>query len=302
MKRLPRISVVTVCYNMAEFIEDTIRSVVDQDYPNLQYIVIDGGSTDGTLDIVNRYRSDIDVLISEKDDGQYHAIQKGLSLATGDVQAWLNADDIYFPWTFKTVGALFSQFENVDWIMGLNSYLDEHGQLTAIYSSVHSVPQSFIRNGWCRDHLAGYLQQESMFWRRRLWQTAGGLDLSYRFAADFRLWTAFANHADLVVVGTPLASFRQRPDQQRSSKEKGAYADEVSRAITSLPRPPALWDALAKRGLLARSLCQLAIWGKSRMIGYDHSNRTWKLLESRRSLSRVSLSDLRTMRALRTRR
>jgi hypothetical protein len=185
--------------------------------------------------------------------------------------------------------------------MGLNSYLDEHGKLTAIYSYVRSVPQRFIRNGWCRYQLAGYLQQESMFWRRRLWQTVGGLDLGYRFAADFKLWTAFANHADLVVVGTPLGSIRQRPDQQRSSKEKVAYLDEVSRVITSLPRPPALWDTLAKRGLLARSLCRLAIWGKSRMIGYDHSTRTWKLLESRRSLSKASLSDLRTIRALRTR-
>ena len=276
MTSLPRISVVTASYNMAEFIEDTIRSVVSQNYPNLQYIVIDGGSTDGTLEIVNRYRNAIDVVISERDAGQYHAIQKGLSLATGEIHAWLNADDIYFPWTFRTVAALFSQFEDVDWIMGLNTYLNEHGHVTAIHSAAPSIPRSFIKNGWCRDHLAGYLQQESMFWRRRLWEMVGGLDLSYRFAADFRLWTLLANHADLVNVGTPLASFRQRPNEQRSSRDRAAYVDEVNRAISDLPKPPVLWDkTLAKRGLVARSLCRLAIWGKSRMIGYDHTRGTW---------------------------
>jgi glycosyltransferase involved in cell wall biosynthesis len=283
---------------MADFIEDTIRSVIGQGYPNLQYIVVDGGSTDGTVEIVNRYRDSIDVLISEKDDGQYHAIQKGLALATGEIHAWLNADDIYFPWTFKTVAALFSQFETVDWIMGLNTYLNDRGHVTAIHSLAPSIPQTFIKNGWCRDHLAGYLQQESMFWRRRLWERVGGLDLSYRFAADFKLWTMFATYADLVTVGTPLASFRVRPNQQRSSKDKVAYVDEVNRAIRDFQSPPALWDALASCGLVARSLCRLAIWGKSRMIGYDQVLGTWKLLESRRPLSKVSLTELRTIRAL----
>ena len=104
---LPRISIVTPCFNSEDYIEETICSVLSQDYPNLQYIVIDGGSTDGTLSILNKYSSYIDIIISEPDNGQSHAISKGLQLCDGYVFNWLNSDDTYTPNALKTVGTYF---------------------------------------------------------------------------------------------------------------------------------------------------------------------------------------------------
>ena len=92
-----KISIISVCYNMAEYIEQTIQSVLSQTYDNVEYIVIDGGSTDGTIDIIHKYRESISIFVSEPDEGQYDAINKGFKLASGDIVAWLNADDIYFP-------------------------------------------------------------------------------------------------------------------------------------------------------------------------------------------------------------
>ena len=99
-----KISVVTVSYNMERYIEQTIRSVVNQDYSNIEYIVVDGASTDRTVEIARRYEDKISTLISEPDDSHFDAMQKGLSIATGDVLAWLNADDVYYPWTLSIVG------------------------------------------------------------------------------------------------------------------------------------------------------------------------------------------------------
>ena len=173
---LPTISVVTSCFNAGELVEDTIRSVVQQRYPRLQYVFIDGASKDNTLEIARRYERDIAVLLSERDDGQYHGIQKGMSLATGEVMAWLNGDDIYCPWTLSVVGEIFARFPDVDWIVGTSSFMNGSGQCTRVSgNSGTAMPRDYIRNGWFRPELAGYLQQESMFWRRRLWEKAGGL-------------------------------------------------------------------------------------------------------------------------------
>src|SRR6056297_83622 len=113
MNAWPKISVVTACRNADAYVGQAVDSVTGQEYPNLQYVVIDGASTDDTMDVLRRRSDAIDVLFSEPDDGQYHGIQKGLDLCDGEVLAWLNADDAYMPWTLQLVGRIFRDFPDV---------------------------------------------------------------------------------------------------------------------------------------------------------------------------------------------
>ncbi|MBD0389275.1 MAG: glycosyltransferase, partial [Nostoc sp. C3-bin3] len=116
----PKISLVTPCLNQAQFLEATIQSVLSQNYPNIEYIIIDGGSTDGSLEIIKKYESQVHFWCSEPDGGQYDAINKGFAHSTGEIMAWLNSDDMYFSWTFKTVGSIMSELLQVEWLTSLN--------------------------------------------------------------------------------------------------------------------------------------------------------------------------------------
>lgn len=292
MASIPRISIVTACYNMADYIEQTIRSVVSQGYPNLEYIVIDGGSTDGTTNIIDRYSDKISVAISEPDDGQYHAIQKGIEKSTGDIMAWLNADDMYYPWALSIVGEVFEKFPDVDWIIGLPSHINAAGQCIRMSNAVAAYPRHYIRNGWFRKELANYLQQESMFWRRSLWNKVGGFDFTLKLAADFNLFTEFARYRDLVAISVPLAAFRRRPGEQKSSYQKKAYFEEVDRVCERRNSPPRLWNVLAKRSLRLRMLLRLLIWKKCQVIVYSTEREEWVLRTLRRPLSTNSLISL----------
>jgi glycosyltransferase involved in cell wall biosynthesis len=160
----PRISVVTPNYNGAEFLEATIRSVICQGYPNLQYIVVDGGSSDGSLEILKRYSDQISVLICERDNGHGDALNKGFARADGEILAWLNADDMYLPWTLQTVAEVFTAFPQVRWLEGLPTYWDAQGRY---YAAQNGLPINQF------DYLLGryeWIQQESVFWRRDLWR------------------------------------------------------------------------------------------------------------------------------------
>lgn len=296
---MTRITVVTACYNAVHYIEASLRSVLDQDYPDLELIVIDGGSTDGTLAVIERYRDRIAHFVSERDDGQYHAIQKGFDRATGEVLCWLNADDMHFSWSLSVVGEVFAEQQEVDWITGLPSFLNRRGQLTSVYGAMASYPREYVANGWFNRDLGGFLQQESMFWRRSLWVKAGGLDLSLRYAADFELWTRFARHAELVPVGVPLAAFRKLPGEQRSSRGAAQYDAEVASASARLGQPPALWRAISARGLVARNLARLAIRRRAPAIIYDETTARWRKVTTTRPIARVNFVDLHQQFALR---
>jgi len=296
---LPRISVVTSCFNAEAWVEDTLRSVLQQRYPKLQYIFIDGASSDGTLAIAQRYEDQLAVLRSEPDEGQYHGIQKGMALADGDVMAWLNGDDAYCPWTLSAVGEVFARFPDIDWIIGTPSFMNERGQCVRVSGNSGSAyPREFIRQGWFRHELAGYLQQESMFWRRSLWERVGGLDLNLSLAADFDLWRRFAEHAELVSVNVPLAMFRQHA-QQRSALGLQRYETEVRRACSTLSPPPALWARVAAGGERRRHLCRMLSWHRSPVIAYSSQQQAWLKTTAWRPLARTSVADLLLETALR---
>ena len=145
----PRISIVTPSYNQGQFIEETIRSVLQQGYPNLEYIIIDGGSTDNSVEIIKKYEEYLTYWVSEPDDGQYDAINKGFSRATGEIMAWLNSDDMYVPWTFKTVAEIFDKFEFVNWITGIPTAYTIHGSMVVGGSGRYYIySRDFIRRGF----------------------------------------------------------------------------------------------------------------------------------------------------------
>ncbi len=298
-KSYPKISVITACYNGEKYIEQTLSSVLNQGYPNLEYIVIDGASKDRTFEIIKNYRHQLSYFVSEPDDGQYHAIQKGLEMATGDIMCWLNADDIMMPWTLSVVGEVFSNFPDVQWVTGQPSFLNRLGQLTSVYGANPTYPRHFIANGWYSRHLGGFLQQESMFWRKSLFDKAGGLDCSLDLAADYELWTRFARHADLTPISIPLSSFRKLPNEQRSSVSAQKYDQETKDVSKRLKKPPLLWSAIASTGLIGRSLARLSIRRKGSLVTFDEASEAWRLTQSRRSISRVSWGTLKENYSLR---
>lgn len=198
----PRISIVTPCFNHVRFVEQTLKSILDQDYPELEYVVIDGGSTDGSREIIKSYAHRLSYWESEPDRGHGHAVNKGFSHTTGEIMAWLNSDDMYLPWTLQTVAEIFATHPEVQWITGVNSWWDEFGRLTNAEEVLKNKYDFLLgRYGW--------IQQESTFWRRSLWDAAGGrLDESYRMMVDGELWTRFFKQAQLHHVRCVLGGFR----------------------------------------------------------------------------------------------
>ncbi len=204
----PRISVVTPSLNQGEFLETTLRSVITQHYPEMEYVVVDGGSTDGSVDIIERFAADISYWVSEPDRGHADALNKGFARTTGEIMCWINSSDLYYPWTFATVAEIFTQFPQVEWITGTGSMFDEDGRLRVVVSPL-GVNIFDILAGDYRG-----IQQESVFWRRSLWERAGGrLDQTLTYAADLDLWLRFFRHARLYQVDTLLGGFRVHEDR-----------------------------------------------------------------------------------------
>ena len=260
---------------MAPYIEQTLRSVLDQEYPNLEYIVIDGGSTDDTQQIIERYKSRLAYYVSEPDKGMYDALRKGFARATGDVLGWINADDVYMPWTLKTVNDVFTKFPETQWLGGKYSFLNEDGTLAQIFPKTSIRCQKDIRNGWCREGVLGPLQQESMFWRRELYTQSGGLDTSYKYAGDFELWTRFANYAQLAKIDIPLAAFRKRKTSL-SKAGKVKYNSEIEKAIICNPKyPNFLWGILGKSNAFIQFL-RLLRCRRGEILYFDMSTQELK--------------------------
>ncbi|MDG1697490.1 MAG: glycosyltransferase family 2 protein [Polaribacter sp.] len=269
-----KISIIVPCYNMEKYIEETILSILNQQYPNLELIVVDGGSSDNTLSILSKYKEQISLLISEKDEGQYNAINKGFSKATGEILAWLNADDVYFPWTLAHVANFFNKHPKQSWISGSTSVMNGDGIVNGFHSNVTPKPRKYVENGWFSIELFGCLQQEGMFWRKELWEQVGGLDEKYKLAADFELWTKFAKYEELVSFGIPLACFRSH-DSSRSKLMRDIYEDEIDKICENLKKPSFIVQFLGRYSLLSNLILKKFTFSKSLIYYFSPTKKEW---------------------------
>ena len=232
----PTISVVTACYNDIEFLNVCLRSIRDQDYKNVEHIVIDGDSDDGTIRFLSNWeketKSDSNEIdfkwISEPDDGLYEAIEKGFKLASGDIYAWLNADDRWYPWTADIVSDVF-EHTPYEWIIGHQTGLDKEGRPIHVDGLRRQFKQEWIERGWYYGKALGYIQQESTFWTRDLWERAGGFPSGIELAGDYWLWRQFARETELKTIDTVLGGFRNRGEGQLSANQS-KYHSEVERS------------------------------------------------------------------------
>lgn len=175
----PKISIITPSYNQGKFIERTIKSVLNQNYPNLEYIVMDGGSTDETLSILKKYQDRL-TWVSKKDNGQAHAINKGLKIATGEILAYLNSDDTYQPETFATVAKYFKSHPKANFIYGEGRLIDKNDNEIGFYQSKICNHQILAKH--CP------ISQPTTFWTTKVYQQIGEFNEKYQFTMDYEYW------------------------------------------------------------------------------------------------------------------
>lgn len=199
---LPRVSIVTPSFNQGQYLEETIRSVISQDYPYLEYMIVDGGSTDGSRSLIQKYESRLAWWVSEKDQGQTDAINKGFARATGQILAWLNSDDTYEPGAVgRAVKALMAHPE-AGMVYADCNYIDEQGHVIGKFPAAQT-DYARLRTGYV------HIPQQTMFFRAGLWKEVGPLDPSFYFAMDYDLWTRLAARAGLhYAAGETWANFR----------------------------------------------------------------------------------------------
>lgn len=247
MTASPKITVVTPNFNQGRFLEQTILSVLDQNYPNLEYIIIDGGSSDSSVEIIEKYKDRLTYWVSEKDQGMYYAIQKGFERSTGEVMCWINSDDLLWPGSLEYVATVFAENPKIQWLQGYPSVIDEDGKLLYQRDPVGSKEHFYFGNF---KKTKEFIQQESTFWRRDLWELAGAnLNLNYSLAADFELWLRFFRHEKLYCSRRQLAAFRKRVGQQSGNIEKYLYeaTQALNEQISALPISEKIKLKLKKR-------------------------------------------------------
>lgn len=220
-----KISIITPSFNQGKFIEQTIQSVLSQNYPNLEYIIMDGGSTDETISILKKYAEKLK-WFSEKDKGQSDAINKGLKMATGDIVAWINSDDYYLPGTLQKIAKHFENNKDIKWITGDYLIIDETGHeihsFVRGYKNLVSYFSSFTALSF-----ANYINQPSTFWRKELLDKVGYVNESYRYCMDYDLWLRFMRESSPYIIHTPLSAFRIHT----ASKGKSEYGQQFKEEI-----------------------------------------------------------------------
>jgi len=237
----PRITVVTAVYNGEEYLEATMRSVLDQEYPNLEYIVVDDGSTDGTAEIIRKHEREVSCWFRQANQGLYAALNAGFARSTGEIMGWLNASDLLQVNGLFTVGSVFAGLREVEWITGRPTKISATGMTV----DVLPVPR------WSRGRfLAGankYIQQESTFWRRSLWERAGGrLSTEFRAEGDFELSSSNMERYNRNCDEIAAHEVESLDGGRRAALKAFRW---ISEAVKPVPKVRGLWYRLAIRSL-----------------------------------------------------
>jgi glycosyltransferase involved in cell wall biosynthesis len=233
----PRISVVTPSFNQGEYVEETLRSVIDQDYPELEYIVLDGGSSDGSRDIIERYADRLAFWRSAADGGQAAALREGFERATGDIFTWVNSDDLLAPGALLKVAETWRRHGGGVLVVGACQLFDARGQgrrHMASFQAALDAPQPMhpeqifdLARHWFPGE---FFYQPEVFFPRDVYERIGGIDPSYYYTMDYDLWARFALAATpVVVIDETLAHYREH-DEQKTSDRRALYREMVTTA------------------------------------------------------------------------
>jgi glycosyltransferase involved in cell wall biosynthesis len=244
------VSIVTCSFQQGRFLESTIRSVLDQNYPNLEYLIIDGGSTDESVDIIRRYAHRLSYWVSEADQGQTHALIKGFKRSRGDVMGWLCSDDLLLPGALATVCDFFVAHPEVDVVYGDALWIDRDGRFIRCKREM-----PFSRFVMLHDH--NYIAQPSTFWRRSIYEAVGGLDSRFQLAMDTDLWERFSKQTKIVHIPKYLSCMRFYPEQRTWSQRSKSLSEDAAirlRASFKHPLPDSVLRGAARIARITRKL------------------------------------------------
>lgn len=230
---MPRISVITPSFNQAAFIERTIRSVLDQDYPNLEFLVVDGGSTDGTLEVLRRYEGKLR-WISEKDRGQADAINKGIGMTQGEIVAYLNSDDAYESGTLERVARYFTEHPDAMWVTGKCRIIDEHDR--EIRKPITAYKNCLLRRyRYSLLLVTNPISQPATFWRRQVQEEVGLFNEAEHLVMDYDFWLRVGRRYEPAIFDAYLANFRVYPTTKTSSSFMHGFRRELELARSQSP-------------------------------------------------------------------
>lgn len=219
---LPRITLVTPSFNQARYIGQTVLSVLRQEYPNLEYMLLDGGSTDGTLDVLAPYISRFAHFHSGPDGGQADAIASGFERSTGEIMGWLNSDDMLAPGALEFIAGYFAEHPEIDAIYSHRCIVDENSRVTGYWI----LPQhrNYLMRRW------DMIPQETCFWRRSLFAKTGNLNRSYHFALDYDLFLRFMKFGRMARVNRFLGAFRRHHESKTRQLLRTRGREEIAQA------------------------------------------------------------------------
>lgn len=215
----PKISILTPSYNQGQFLEETIRSVLLQGYPNLEYIIIDGGSSDNSVDIIKKYEPWLAYWVSEPDNGQSHAINKGFKLATGDIYAWINSDDYYLEGSFNIVANEFVSLQEDAILLGYGNVVDTEGTFLDT-RKIERIDNKTLIN-WEEN----WFLQQACFWPSTCWNVVGGLNEGLELLMDYDLWFRFLKLYPFFYIDKPLGVLRYYEDTKSYRERSRSFAE-----------------------------------------------------------------------------
>ena len=274
MNKKPLVSIITPSFNQAEFLEKTITSVITQDYPNIEYIVVDGASTDGSIEIIRRYASKINYWVSEPDRGQAEAINKGFIKATGDIVAWINSDDYYLPGTISSVVNAFEKYIDYGLVFGDLLSVDREGVIFNV-----------IRYGdWGLDELMRFniIGQPSVFMKHEVLKEAGYLEKDFHYMLDHNLWLKIANISKIKYIPEIWSAARYH-EGAKNIHNAAAFGDEAYKVVEWMEQQ----DVIGKKFMQDRN----KVLGGAHWINARYLSEAGEYKESIKSYFRCLLVD-----------
>ena len=259
MKDQPLVTIVTPSFNQAPYLETTIRSVLEQDYPNIEYIVMDGGSNDGSAEIIKRYADRLAYWESEKDKGQTDAINKGFARSHGEILAWLNSDDVLYPHAVREAVSYLTEHPECGLVYGDSDFIDAKGNVIGRFNAKQTDYKK-LTEGYV------HIPQQASFWRADLWKQVGPLDDTIYFAMDYDLWLRLAKISEVKYLSghEPWAAFRLHADAKTIAEDDRCWPDMLR---IHKRNGGSVFSLLYAKYLLRKVLAPVIRWRRRRSFG-----------------------------------